>query len=126
MTPVPDWWLVVSAIFFILGILSFAVLIAVLLRVGAEVKRLSDRVNELANQVKGITEKVDKIVDKISGDVNAISSTIMRVDTAFDRVAGAVLSRLEKVAPAAGIAMMVMNLWKTFKQARGSSSEKGS
>lgn len=72
MNEAPQWWYVVSGVFFVFGILFYLVLIALLVFLIQAIKKLSARVEQLMTKVDGITKRVDTLV----GDVRDIAQTV--------------------------------------------------
>ena len=90
MMNAPDWWYVVSGLFFGLGTVFFLALIVLAVILIQKQKGILDRVNSLITKVDGITTKVDGLVNKANaltervgdqaagaaGNINAFTSAI--------------------------------------------------
>ena len=79
----PQWWFVVSGLFFGLGSLSFIVLIVLLVNLIQKQKLLVDRVNALVTKVDALVAKVSTVTDRVgdqavgaAGNINAFTTAI--------------------------------------------------
>ncbi|MBL8060933.1 MAG: hypothetical protein JNK63_09490 [Chthonomonas sp.] len=86
----PEWWYLVSGLFFGLGTVFFIALIILAIILIQKQKGILDRVNALITKVDGITTKVDGLVTKANsltervgeqatgaaGNINAFTSAI--------------------------------------------------
>lgn len=67
MNSAPQWWYVVSGLFFGLGLVFYVVLIALLLMLLSMLKKLMGQIKDLMKKIDGITVKVDGLVSEVRG-----------------------------------------------------------
>ncbi len=99
MTPMPEWWLTASGVFFVLGSISFVVLCVLLgalvyiaLDLRTSLKMISHRVEILADKVEGIADQVKSVTTEVGVRTTGITRMV-------DDMAGSSLNMIERFAP---------------------------
>lgn len=79
---VPEWWLVLSGVFFgmfiilTLALVWLIVVIALQMReVGAQVRRLADRTEQISFRVEELIETVNKVSERIGEQAHGVASS---------------------------------------------------
>ncbi|MBX7131884.1 MAG: hypothetical protein K1X67_04305 [Fimbriimonadaceae bacterium] len=81
---IPTWWLVVSAVFFVLGSLLLIVLIAVAIYVAQKISALFQKVNSLSQRVETVSGKVEDLVasaKEVTLQARGVTSTLGGIAT---------------------------------------------
>lgn len=99
MTPLPEWWLTASGMFFVLGSVAMVVTVVLLAVLVYAVLELRKSVIVLSVKVDQITDKVNAIastVQQVTSDVGTRATGITRM---IDDAAGGAMDIVEKFAP---------------------------
>lgn len=76
MNAVPTWWLVLSGLFFVLALVSAALLSYLLVRLISIVKTLEPKVETLGQRVDSIGEKVESIATKVDAMATSAKTSV--------------------------------------------------
>ena len=114
MNEAPQWWYVVSGVFFAFGIAFYIVLVCLLLMLLKLVKEVGTKMDALSKRLIGVTERIDNLVVEVKrvtsdvgghatgivGSVNSLAQTVTGkaevvslVMAAFTMLAGFLRSR---------------------------------
>lgn len=140
MQPIPDWYLILTAIFFTIGIgvlVGLGVLILRVLRtlnslepqvdqlmkqvngeVLPKVSGLADRVDSLAVSVEKLAVSTQGVTDSAKGTMDAVGDRVLAVSDAVSLVASAGASKFEKIAPYVGLLVTGLKLYSQFAAAK--------
>ncbi len=128
MSTIPDWWLYVSAAFFLLNIAVFAVLIWVLLKIKQSFDELkpkldamSAKVNETANQLQAVAKRVDDVAKNISSTTNEIGGRARGLVGTAEGFAHTASQQLEKFSP---LIVGVVTFSRVLSALRGSKANR--
>lgn len=83
---VPQWWLVLSGVFFgmfillTLGLVWLVfILVATLRETTAAVKRLADRTDQIGQRIEGLVQRVDGLTSKVGSHADDVGGSISAV-----------------------------------------------
>lgn len=117
----PEWWIGVSGVFFILGILLFLVLIVAIFVLIGMVKSLQSKldttikkVEDIATRVDGLTKTAQTTVDRLGGSARNVASNVESV----------VVSSARKIESLSGIFLMAMTGIKLYQAMKGAKKSK--
>lgn len=118
MNELPMWWVVVSGIFFGLGILvCVGLLIAVmkamvaLKAVQASVEKTIDRAEKVVDRLEGVAKSAQGTVESIGGRAKSAASSI-------ESVVSAGAKKMETIAPIFVMALAGLKLYQQFAEMR--------
>ena len=130
----PLWWLILSGLFYLTGVVAFLAVIAAVLWLKARVGRLTDRVQRV---VEPTATKIEQMVDHVHRTVTTAASRLDEVTARANEAAERVADRVDRVTdryeeyllqPAHRVAAVVAGVqeaWQKLRdrQARGTASE---
>lgn len=96
---IPQAWLWVSGIFFLVNIVFFCVLIVALIKVMQVAQEMKPKIERISDRVDSISEKVDMIAGEVQGRVKDLSSTSARLTSTAEAFASASTQLVGKFAP---------------------------
>ncbi len=115
---VPPWWLIVSAIFFVLATVAMIGIVVALIKVlqmlgeiMPQVKATAVRVEEVATRVEEVSETVKKTVEDLSSRARGIATT---TEGMVNKTAGVVASQSPWIV---GV-VTAIKLYKAFQEMR--------
>ena len=114
MNGAPQWWYIVSGLFFGLGLIFYVVLIALLLTLLTQIKKLMAQVSELMKKIDGITTKVDGLVT----DVRKVTDRVGAQATGAAGHVSAFTAQLAQKAEIASIVFLVIGAARGFLAGR--------
>lgn len=121
----PEWWPLLSGLFFLVNILFFAVLIYVLVKVLKIMQELEPKVVALSGQVQQLIVKVDRVADRVEEVAESVKDTVQVVGGRAKGVAGAVdlvvqstSRQFERFAPLVTAAMTGVRLFNAYREYR--------
>ena len=83
MTEIPTWWLIVSALFFLLGTVAMVASVVLLLKlyqvvseIQPQIKATAERVEQVSKKVDELAESVKETVDDVGGRARGIVGTV--------------------------------------------------
>lgn len=122
----PEWWIVVSGLFFVVNTLVFVVIIFLLLKVMKIIDDLHPKVESLTNKVEILTdkvghvaEKVEMIADSVHMTVNEVGGKTRSIVSTAERFTGSAGASLERFAPAITGLFTVLKFFKAYRDAKG-------
>jgi uncharacterized protein YoxC len=125
MSEIPTWWLAVSAAFFVVNILFFIAMIAMLLFVKQFMIEQKPRIEALESEVKTLVEKVHVIADRTEEIATSLKSTVdvvggraKGVATSAEIVASVLSRQVERFSPYIVGALTAMKLFKGVREMR--------
>ena len=75
---IPDWWLWVSALFFIVNILFFGAMIMVLLKLARLIQDVNPKIVALTERVDTIGKRVEEIATSVRTSVDSVGGAAVR------------------------------------------------
>jgi hypothetical protein len=99
MNSFPEWWVVISGVFFALNIVLFLVLIFAAIKIVGVIQGLQPKVNELTAKVSGIADKVDQLTEQTKTTVNEVGGRAKNVATSVESIAHTASVQFEKFSP---------------------------
>jgi predicted PurR-regulated permease PerM len=128
---IPPIWLIVSGLFFFVGILAFVATLVVLYKLVKLAEELKPKVDSLSTKVEALVAKVDRVSDRVEGIVESVQHNVDGVSGGAKSIIG-VVERLTKVAgnkadvisPIVAGGFAVFRLFKTFQAMKHQAHEK--
>lgn len=113
------WWLVVSAMFFVLNIVFFGVMSYAVLKLTKVVGELQPQVSTLVKRVEEVAHRVDELTTTVKDSVEQIGGKAKGVIGSVELVAQSASRQFERFSPFVVGAMTAMKLIKGLKDMRG-------
>lgn len=114
MNEAPQWWYVVSGLFFGLGMIFYVALIVLLLSLVSLVKKLSAQVQDLMKKIDGITVKVDSLVVSVRTVTDKVGVQATGAATNIHALTRGISEKADYVS----IAFMVFGAVRSFLDGR--------
>jgi hypothetical protein len=118
MTEIPTWWLVVSAIFFVVNILFFVALgvavfkmVQVVQGITPKVAAISARVDQIGHKVEELTTSVKETADTLGGRAKSVAGSV-------DLIAHSASRQFEKYSPVIVGVLTTLKLLKAVQEYR--------
>lgn len=122
---IPTWWLVITAIFALVGIAAFAALAYAMLTLTRKMNELQPKINAMNDKIERITERVENIsrtiedlagtakgtVDTVAGGANALISSLTKIGSKVE-------AGLAKFAPLLVGIKVAQNVFQAFSDAK--------
>lgn len=112
---IPSWWLYVSGAFFILGLISFAALTLLILRLLSIVNELKPRVDRISERVEAISAKVDSMADSAKGSVERVSNSTKGITQSIDSLVTGTTGKMQQITSILGVLMTGYQLFQQFQ-----------
>jgi uncharacterized protein YoxC len=123
MTEIPNWWLAVSAVFFVVNLVFLGVLSFVLIRVLQILQALQPRVERVLTQTETLAVKVATAATKVDEAATQLRDTSQAVGRRTRNVVGVMDSATSSMAPWLGRIMPGLQIGLTalrvFRAVRG-------
>jgi len=116
---IPDWWLTISAVFFVLSVVLIVALIYVLYKVLQVFKRIEPQIIDLTTKVDSIAGQVNEISASLKETVTVVGGKTRGIATAADMIAGTLAGNMGKIGPIITAIMTALKLFNAVKDARG-------
>jgi hypothetical protein len=125
MTEIPIWWLVVSALFFVVNLVVLVVLAVIGLRVvkmleesKPQLAELNVKVNKLVDTVQSTAVKVDDVASSVRETTRSVGTKASNAAGVFENASMAAAPILSKIVPGINIAMVALKVLKAFQASR--------
>src|SRR5580658_4459812 len=125
MSEIPTWWLAVSAAFFVVNILFFIGMIAMMLFFRQFMIEQKPRIEAMESEVKSLVEKVHVIADRTEQIATSLQSTVevvggraKGVATSAEIVATVLSRQVERFSPYVVGILTAMKLFKGVREMR--------
>ena len=127
--PLPTWWLVLSAIFFVTTIVALGAVAYLSLTVVKLVRDVRPKVDEIGKKVGVLSEKVEGIAANVQDLTESVKGTVTNVGARASHVAGSVelvansaSRQFERFAPFITGALTAIRLAKALNEMRAGRS----
>jgi uncharacterized protein YoxC len=131
MTEIPIWWLVVSALFFVVNLVVLVVLAVIGLRVvkmleesKPQLAELNVKVNKLVDTVQSTAVKVDDVASSVRETTRSVGTKASNAAGVFENASMAAAPILSKIVPGINIAMVALKVFKAFQASRAPKAPK--
>lgn len=109
----PEWWYIVSGLFFGAALLSFAVLIFLLIKVLQTLQALRPTLERTAKRIEEASTKIESVAKTAESTMASVGGSARNVVGSLESVVVTGARRFESVA---GVLMMAMAGIKLYKQ----------
>ncbi len=114
----PEWWIVVSGIFFLFGLVTFVVVAATAWQAMKMLRELQPKVERLSERVESIGLKIESMASTAKGTVDTVGSGTQSMVRAVEGIVSGTGKKLESIAPVLMVAFAAVRLYREFSQAR--------
>ncbi len=121
---IPEWWLYLSGLFFLLNIVLIGALIFFVLEVRKFQQTLQPKITELTDRVNGISKNVEDISAHLKDTVTDVSGRARHVAGSADAIASIASGQIERFAPVIGGLMTAYKLFQAIAAFRHAANEK--
>ena len=115
MTPLPEWWLTASGMFFVLGSVAMVVIVVLLAILTYAILELRKHVKELSVKIDGITDRVESIATTVQHVTTEIGTRATGLTRMIDDNAGTAMTIVERFGPLLVGAATVFKIFMAFK-----------
>lgn len=122
MNELPTWWLMLSALAFIVNAAAFLALAFGVLRLATVVKELQPRLNAIAERVDALTVKVDAIAGDVKEFTEKAKGTMASVGGGTSAIVRALASSTQRLERASPFLVLAVSAFKLFQGFRASKS----
>ncbi len=117
---VPQWWLIVSGVFFAFGILSFIALVVLILRLLQAVNELQPRVERISERVEAVSVKVDSLASTVKDSVETVGGGAKSITRKVQGLVAGTEGKMQQITSILGIVMTGYQLFQQFQATRAS------
>ena len=93
---IPMWWLVITAIFAIAGIIAIIVLVMVVVKLVAMLQEMQPKIHAIGDKVEKISERVERISETVEGIAGSAKGTVENVMSGANALIRSLTSFSEK------------------------------
>lgn len=115
---IPDWWLYISAAFFVLNIFLLIGLIIAIIKIVGVIKDLQPKIEQLTEKVEGVAQKVDALATSTKETVDAVGGRAREISTSIQRITNTAAVQFERFSPILIGGMTVLRLLGALRQYR--------
>jgi len=121
---IPDWWLYLSGLFFVLNVVLFGALIYLAIELLKFQRSLQPKITELTDRVNNISKNVEEISTHLKETVTDVSGKAKHVAGSADTIASIASHQMERFAPVIGGLMTAYKLFQAIAAYRHAANEK--
>lgn len=114
----PTWWLVLSAVFFVMNILLFGALIFACLKLVQVVQGVQPQVKDLSDKVHALIDKVDALAASVRENVESVGARTKGIVGSVELIAQSASRQFERFSPFIVGATTAMRLIKALNEMR--------
>lgn len=114
----PDWWLYVSAAFFIVNLLLFCVLIYLIFFLIGWMKEMKPKIDSLSTRVDAIGKNVEELTEHVKTTAEAVGGKAQHVATSVESIAQLASMTFERFTPYVAGGLAAMKLLSGFMAMR--------
>jgi hypothetical protein len=118
MTEIPSWWLIVSAIFFVVNIVFFIGLTFALFKIVQVMQTFGPKVNAIAQRVDQIGHKVEELTTSVKETAESLGGRAKSVAGSVDLIAHTASKQFEKFSPLIVGVLTTLKLLKAVQEYR--------
>ncbi|MFN7171991.1 MAG: hypothetical protein ACK4P3_04300 [Fimbriimonadaceae bacterium] len=111
----PDGWIWISGIFFVLGTLAYLVIIAMILMLVKQLKSLEVRLTAMSERIDRVGQKLEQVADTAQESTASIGTSVATIAANLAAVTSSLALPVAKFAPLMGIATMGFRLFQEFR-----------
>lgn len=126
MNNVPEWWLVASALFFVVNIVVWVILGITVLKLWKVIEETKPKVDELAVRGKEVAQRVEQVANKVDHLADTLQSTVDHlggrargVVGSAELVAGAATQSIDKITPVIAAVVTGFKILRAVQEFRG-------
>ncbi len=122
---IPTLWLIVSGVFFFLGIIVFAAILVVLVKLLKLAEDLKPRVDRLSGQVETLIVKVDRVADRVEevatsakGSIDDFRGTSSGIMGTIEHLAKSTATKSDMITPILSGGLAAYRIFMSIKASR--------
>ena len=124
MTEIPNWWLGISAGFFVLGTIAFIATTVVLVYVLKAIKEIQPQIIATTKRIENVAERVEEVSNSVKVTVDELSAKAKGIATTTEGAVGKVATAAAANSPWIAGAMTVFKLYQAYQAVRGAKQAK--
>jgi len=125
MSEIPSWWLVVSALFFLVNIAALVGQMALgyralqtLQEMKPKVEELSVKANKTMDDVQRLTARMDSLATSLKGTADIVGVRARKVSDSVENLSGEATTQFSRLAPMIGTAMTILKVVQAYREFR--------